>query len=280
MPTRETIADLTTCIARAKAETRPHLDAARPAILQLFDHYRDENGWDFDHVHDLTHLTDEVRKAMRASYSLTYKGRALAGLRAELLNVDDRLCPYCRLEEPLTLDHFLPKSAHEPFATFALNLIPMCNTCNNLKGTKGSKHARQFFTHAYFDELPRDGAFLIAQVAVGARHIATNFLIDFSVEIDASISQRLAYQMSVLRLVQRYQIAAIPVIIEQAEKIRDMKEGGCDPHTCRYSIERDAETEGSHFGRSYWKAALLFALAANQDFYTEGYSRALDLPQI
>lgn len=172
-PTRSTTADLDTIIGRAHRSVRPELEAERQNLLDLFAGYAHDRGWDFDTLQDLTHIPDPIRKAMLRSYSLTYPGRALADLRSDLLSVKDGLCPYCRLLPPTTLDHFLAKSRHQPFASFAHNLVPMCATCNTYKGTKGSVQARQFFTHAYFDELAGGEPFLVAQVAVGTRHIAT-----------------------------------------------------------------------------------------------------------
>jgi hypothetical protein len=274
LPARPTAFDLDLIISKSRGETRVELLAARQDILDLFDGYRDDRGWDLDTPLQFGHLSAKVQSALLRSYRLTYKGKALADLRAELLRVDDRLCPYCRLLLPDTLDHFLPKSTNQPFASFAPNLVPMCGTCNTLKGTKGAKRGRQFFTHAYFDELTHGEPYMIAQVAVGARHIATNFTIDFSASLDAEVFQRLAYQTSVLRLVQRYQLEAIDVIHEQAVKLDGMATDGCSAGERRLSIEGDAETE-ARFGRSYWKTALLEALAANADFCDDGYRRAL-----
>lgn len=273
-PTRGTTVDLDVIIGRSRGQTKSDLTASRNDILDLFDGYRNERGWDFDSVQTFTHLPATVQRALLRSYGLTYAGRLLGDLRTQLLRVDDRLCPYCRLLPPTTLDHFLPKSRHQPFASFAANLVPMCATCNTLKGTKGSARGRQFFTHAYFDALSPDEPFLIAQVAVGAKHIATNFVIDFSTNLDAEVFQRLAYQAEVLRLVQRYQLEAIDVIFEQATKLEEMADDGCSAEDRRASIVGDAATEAM-FGRSYWKAALLEALANHSSFCDEGFKRAL-----
>ena len=151
----------------------------------------------------------------------------------------------------------------------------MCITCNRLKGTKGSKTARQFFTHAYFDELADDVPFLLAQVAVGTRHTATNFTIDFAAPIDAGVSQRIAYQFSILKLLARYQLAAIDVIAEQAAKLAEMERDGCATDALTRSIQGDAATEAVNFGHNYWKAALLFALASNVQFCEGGYRQSL-----
>lgn len=273
-PARPAAEDLDLIISRSRGRTKVELTAARQAILDLFDGYRDDRGWDFETPLAFGHLTPVVQMALLRSYRLTYRGKALAALRADLLRVDDRLCPFCRLQPPTTLDHFLPKSRNQPFASFPLNLVPMCAPCNTLKGTKGSRLGRQFFTHAYFDQLLHGEPYLIAQVSVGARHIATNFMIDFSAALDAEVLQRLAYQTEVLQLVRRYQIEAIDVIYDQAVKLQGMTDGGCTTEDRRRSIAGDADAEAI-FGRSYWKTALLDALAANARFCEGGFANAL-----
>lgn len=274
VPLRSTVDDLDFIIARKREPIRGEMTNARQAVLDLFAGYTENQGWDFDALQAHDHIPREVRKALLKAYGLTYAGNTLAGLRVDLLSVLDGICPYCRLLPATTLDHFLPKSRHEPFAVFAPNLVPMCSVCNTYKGTKGSARARQFFTHAYFDELAEGKQFLVAQVAVGARHIATNFTIDFSANLDAGVFQRLAYQMTILRLVPRYQLEAVDVIYDQANKLHEMVTDGCTTDDCRQSLEGDAATEIRHYGRSYWKAALLSALAANSAFCEGGFEKA------
>lgn len=273
-PRRSTTADLDTVIARS-GKSRVALQAERQILLDLFTSYTLRSRWDFDNLNDLSHVPDAVRKAMLRSYSLTHKGKALADLRTDLLSLKDNLCPYCRLLPATTLDHFLAKSKHETFATFAPNLVPMCAPCNTYKGTKGSATARQFFTHAYFDQIAKTERFLVAQVAIGKKHIATNFIIDFSANLDAHIFQRLAYQMSALRLVPRYQLESVDVIYDQAIKLQDMDEDGCTVDDIRNSLLGDAKDEARIFGDSYWKAALLLALAENSQFCNGGFKKAL-----
>jgi len=274
-PQRDAEADLQTCIDNAQPGIRPQFAVARPNILAAFEAYSQNGAWDPSTPHDVSGIPAAVRDAARLSYSLTYRGRPLAAIRKDILGIADGICPYCRLEPATTLDHFLPKSTDGVFACYSPNLAPMCRVCNTLKGTKGSSVGHQFFTHAYLDDLPWDVPFLIAQVAVGVRNVATNFLIDFSTGFDAALYQRLAYQMAIFRLVPRYQLAAIDVIFEQSEKLRDMEIAGCTVNDRQASIEGDASNQERTFGASHWKAALLRALAANSDFLDGGYQKAL-----
>lgn len=274
-PLRDPVADLDACIRSAREPRKARLVAHRQDAITLFDNYVNHGAWHLDRADDIEHLSSEVRAAFLLTYTLTYPRRVLRGLRADLLSLPDNLCPYCRLEVPTTLDHFLPKSRHQLFASFAPNLVPMCSTCNTLKGTKGSAVARQFFTHAYFDELAAGEKFLVAQVAVGAQYVATNFAIDFSARLDADVFQRLAYQFSILRLGPRYQLEAVDVIAAQAIKLEEMAEAGCTEEDRRHSLEGDAASECIRSGASYWKAALLVALSNSTDFCADGFRVAL-----
>lgn len=274
-PERDAAADFDVCVARSRGARKLRLQAQRATVLGLYGAY-DAGAWDFDLARPHVEFFPEVeRKDLLATYAYTFAGKALARVRARALLSAGKLCPYCQLENPQTLDHFLPKSRFQAFASFSSNLVPMCRTCNTLKGTKGHVLAHQFFTHAYFDTIAADERFLIAQVAVGARHIATNFTIDFGARLSPSVLNRLSYQFSILRLGARYQIEAVDVIRQQAEKMRDMREDGCSIEEVSESVSADALAEVANMGPSYWRSALLTALAANADFLNEGYERAL-----
>ncbi|WP_341486412.1 hypothetical protein [Pararhizobium sp. A13] len=80
---------------------------------------------------------------------------------------------------------------------------------------------------------------------------------------------------SVLRLASRYQLAAVDLIFDQATKLQEMEMGGRDAEGRRRSLEGDARTEIVTLGESYWKSALLSALATSVRFYTGGYKNAL-----
>jgi len=275
LPPRNNANDLQVCINSSNPGIQTQFQNAKQDILDAFDAYMNHRAWDPNTPVDLSHISAAVQQAARNSYALTYSKRALAGMRQDILKLGEGICPYCRLERATTLDHFLPKSTNGVFAAYAANLAPMCTICNTLKGTKGSAIAQQYFTHVYFDNLPRDTPFLIAQVAIGIKHIATNFIIDFSTGLDANVYQRLAYQISIFRLVPRYQLAAVDVIFEQAEKLRDMENTGCSSDVRHQSLVRDAVSEANKFGVNHWKVALLNALALNVDFSDQGFKKAL-----
>ena len=275
MPGRDVVADYDICVERAEEPRKQRLLAKRQVVIDLFEAYRLGSWhWALAQRHDEFFAVEELEDLLW-TYDLTFSRRALARVRAEALLGAGRLCPYCLIEEPKTLDHFLPKSRFQAFASHAPNLVPMCGRCNTLKGTKGSAVGEQFFTHAYFDEIAKHQPFLIAQVAVGARSIATNFMIDFGADLAGSILNRLSYQFSILRLGARYQREAVDVIRDQAEKIEEMHADRCSIEDIVFSVAEDAKAEAMSMGKSFWRAALLKALAGNLEFCASAYNLAL-----
>jgi 5-methylcytosine-specific restriction endonuclease McrA len=57
-------------------------------------------------------------------------------LRSSVLEIHKVKCPYCgEPTQPVTIDHFVPKSLLPEFAFFSENLIPSCWFCNHRKWT-------------------------------------------------------------------------------------------------------------------------------------------------
>lgn len=62
------------------------------------------------------------------------------------------ICPYCGLNEPDTLDHFLPKTAHPLLSITLYNLIPCCNNCNHKKKVYDSSLEPVSFFNPYLNK--------------------------------------------------------------------------------------------------------------------------------
>lgn len=63
------------------------------------------------------------------------------------------LCPYCMLDRPKTLDHYIPKDEFPEYAMFVRNLIPCCYDCNNKKDELWRKGILRQFIHYYNDHI-------------------------------------------------------------------------------------------------------------------------------
>lgn len=60
-------------------------------------------------------------------------------------------CPMCGGQDPVTLDHFLPRATHTEFALLSYNLVPAC-ACNSKRGrvVADAAHGTRIL-HPYYD---------------------------------------------------------------------------------------------------------------------------------
>lgn len=74
----------------------------------------------------------------------------LVYIRKDLMKDVDK-CPYCSINAPQQLDHFMDKAFYGQLAVCRLNLVPLCGTCNHAKGEISYKE----FTHPYYQVFPK-----------------------------------------------------------------------------------------------------------------------------
>lgn len=61
-------------------------------------------------------------------------------------------CPMCGGQDPVTLDHFLPRATHTEFALLSYNLVPAC-ACNSRRGSVVADEAQgSRLLHPYYDD--------------------------------------------------------------------------------------------------------------------------------
>lgn len=73
------------------------------------------------------------------------------------------LCPYCLLNKPKTLDHYISKTEFPEYSTLSKNLVPCCYDCNQKKGDSWRFDSKRRFIHFYNDTF-LDNRFLYADL--------------------------------------------------------------------------------------------------------------------
>lgn len=123
-------------------------------------------------------LDDDQRQALLHCY--TSETVPLAKVREELLTIAGSVCPYCGIDRPETLDHFVPKEQFPEFSTYAPNLIACCDICNRAKGVDWATPTKRLFLHAYFDQFPSHTTCLKAKVNWSGKLPSFQFSLDTS----------------------------------------------------------------------------------------------------
>jgi DNA-directed RNA polymerase subunit RPC12/RpoP len=89
-------------------------------------------------------------------------------IKSAVKSISSIKCPYCGIDTPSHLDHFLPRSKFPEFSIYAPNLIYVCSICNSkYKGDDvvNQNGERKYF-NPYFDDFIVSNQFLKCKIEV------------------------------------------------------------------------------------------------------------------
>ncbi|MDN5079583.1 hypothetical protein O8C89_03495 [Aliarcobacter butzleri] len=106
-------------------------------------------------------------------------------------------CPYCSIDTPSHLDHYLPRSIFPEFSVLSLNLIYSCSICNsNYKGDKYLNDAdERLYINPYFDDFIDTISFLKCKIEVPT----TSIYPEFNFYIDDSLQATHNYEYKIVK---------------------------------------------------------------------------------
>jgi hypothetical protein len=234
-----------------KASSKKITDADKPIIEKLYRDYERQNGIITQDQHKV--FDTSKAKALYDLYGQTYKDQKLYYIRKELFRGTNK-CPYCSINLPETLDHYMAESEYKELAVCRLNLVPMCWTCNSKKRAGNVSD----FVHPYYSGLPTGVQFFVCHTNVDDNdNLSWNFGFDSSV-LEESLYDTLKKQVS--------KTDALPRIMAESNTfVSDNFANGydCDEALASY-IEYLMESY-KQYGQNDWRNALLYAFKTNQD---------------
>lgn len=179
-------------------------DADGIILKVLYEQYDAQNGSVTSGQHGA--VASDKADAIKGQYVKTYKGEVHYYLRDSLMKNVHR-CPYCSINQPSTLDHYMPKSDYPALSMCRLNLVPMCSDCNRKK----NNYPYTDFIHSYYQTFP-DCSFLKASASVQVKRIIINFYLDEAAVHDAALVAKLKSQMEKIELLDRMNKASTSFI--------------------------------------------------------------------
>lgn len=176
----------------------------KPLLEQLYDDY-DNGGGEVTAAQMAA--TDSKKEVIHNQYSKTSgkdqntgHDKPLVYVRNELLDPDFAgTCPYCSINKPSQLDHYMDMSNYGQLATCRLNLVPLCGHCNWLKSDKPYTD----FMHPYYPKVRPGTIFLKADCTIVHGRVCVSFSIDGGALADAALETRLTSQIREIRLEKR-----------------------------------------------------------------------------
>lgn len=219
-------------------------------LKELYNQYDAQNG----SVTHEQHRTIPATKAnaIKLQYEKTYKGKEHYYLRDSLIK-DVHRCPYCSINQPSTLDHYMPKSDYPALSMCRLNLVPMCPDCNRKK--KDYPYAD--FIHSYYQSFPKS-QFLKAKACIQGTRIIINFYLDETAINDAALVTKLKSQIERIDLLDRMNKAATSFVDDLCSQCQ------CDS-SFKCWLNKRYEAHVKTYGLNDWRPAAIAAMLDNKD---------------
>ena len=165
-------------------------------------------------------------------------------------------CPYCSINAPQQLDHYMDKDSYGQLATCRLNLVPLCATCNNLKG----KTSYLEFTHPYYQQFPA-ADFFMASCQIVSNHVVAKFCVNPAVVIDTILRKKLNAQMNHIHLRSRLRKA-----INEFLSYSFIGYVGSTDASLKAYLPILLKQTIALYGRNDWRAAIVRGLIACPNF--------------
>ncbi|MCK6443323.1 hypothetical protein [Elstera cyanobacteriorum] len=105
-------------------------------------------------------VSSEEKKQLHYIYEKPPKKLAyIAEMREKLAG---ETCPMCGGQDPVSLDHFLPKGSHAEFSLLPYNLVPACS-CNMQRGEVVADYANsRRLLHPYYDDCLANQLYIVS----------------------------------------------------------------------------------------------------------------------
>lgn len=213
-----------------------------------------------------TSITDEEDiLALGSCYTRSKTGYLEGYVVSRIISIQNlqhkNKCPYCGIDKPRTIDHYLPKNDFPEFSVLPINLIPCCGHCNSKKNDRWLNHGQRMFINFYYDILPPI-KFLYADINFDARSIPiVTFRLVNDGSINSAIFDLIMSHYSHLGLLAEY----AEIVDEELDNIRDkiIHDTAFNANDYLSSLQVDLASMIRKYGVNYWKAALYDAIISN-----------------
>lgn len=173
-------------------------------------------------------------------------------------------CPYCLLNKPKTLDHYLGQTEYPEYSILIKNLIPCCYDCNQKKGERWRLNNRRRFIHYYND------TFLNHKFLFGALIFNGNNIPDINYEL-IKPNNLTDEQFSIieshfedLNLIEEYIERSNAILSTEIQIIQTSNQRGDSIETIR-QVVIDKHENIIGFGINYWLKCMYEAISINID---------------
>lgn len=177
-------------------------------------------------------------------------------------------CPYCSINLPTTIDHFVPKKEYPEYAAHCHNLIPVCADCNRRKKEQWRNNYQRLFLNPYLDKL-EDYNFLGVRVTIEDNKPSILFYIENRGNISDSLFRIIETHYQILKIIETLNNACIETFYSiQSDLVTEVKMRNASLEKIMQLHVEQAMRKLQCFGKNHWKSLLEKAIFENKEFCT------------
>lgn len=208
---------------------------------------------------------DERRHLQGCYSSLTVTGKSIrASIFSEQPTVLKMFCPFCLLDKPRTLDHYIGQDEFPEYSFLVKNLVPCCYDCNQIKTTRWRQNNRRRFIHFYNDNL-FDKQFLFAELAITANTPVINLSIVKPQGMTNEDFQIIECHFEDLNLFQQYKERSNSTLSTELKKIKKLLNLGFTNEQIIAQLQTSEKSYAEDYGLNYWKSVMFQCMSQKVD---------------
>ncbi|MEK4509358.1 HNH endonuclease [Paenibacillus sp. FSL K6-2524] len=257
------------------ADKKLRLENIEHLVLSRYEIY-ESNATTLEVMTDSNIIDENDIKALGSCYNRNKDGYLEGEVVAEIIALQSsqhkNSCPYCGMDKPRTIDHYLPKSIYPEFSIYPPNLIPCCGHCNGKKSFKWLNNGKRLFLNFYYDDIPNE-KFLNVELIFDSNPLIQEPRVVFELKNNSGIGPE---QFSLIT--SHYK--ELGLLNELSEYVEEELSNLHDEilhntHLPREehieSLRRKKDSFVRKYGQNYWKSSLYEAIIESDEFFERIY---------
>lgn len=212
-------------------------------------------------------MTDAQKQLHLDNYSYSKTKNLREAVMQRQHEIQDKICPFCTINEYTTMDHFLPKELYPSHSVNSNNLIPCCQGCQNFKGTKVSEGGNRLFLNLYSDILPDEQYLFVRFIFNGNTLPVIEFFMQNVNGIDPVLFRIILSHYDKLHLFERFSDLAFDEIKKLQSQIRYFV-GILPDEEIKRSVYSQCSDDCAYYGSNYWKSILMKACIDDSQIFS------------
>ena len=213
---------------------------------------------------EFTDTEVEEKSYLQGCYSSLTKSSKIvkAAIYESQPDVLKTFCPFCLLDKPKTLDHYVGKKEFPEYSFLIKNLIPCCYDCNQTKGDIWRVNSKRRFIHFYNDDF-FEHQFLFAELVIVQDTPTIEFSLKKPDELNDSNFQIIQWHFEDLKLIKQYKERCNTLLSTKVETLKKSLKIGITKQQLLSQLKASESDLANKFGVNYWKSAMFQCVANN-----------------